>query len=259
LALDDLTRAADLFRPIHDAQTRGRLGRWRCRHCWPMTLCTIAAQKLSARAGHPNLFIKIRHKEGLPAIEEAILPVCGQRDTAVFPRAIRCRRRAYCVASNGASPPDLSPGWLRGSMFISRWMWPWRQGSEDVETTGLASHCRRIYQAYLELLNAPRSQRRIMPAPAATPAVASTGTKDPKAPTFSTQSALLAVHGEHDARGDVESLADHGEIAGHGRRRGDCEKVLAEFAKAPSTWMPWRATSGRGGEVVCEILTNCWR
>jgi len=38
LALDDLMRAADLFRPVHD-RTNGVDGgfRWRCRHCWRMT------------------------------------------------------------------------------------------------------------------------------------------------------------------------------------------------------------------------------
>src|SRR2546426_4287740 len=76
LALEDLTRAADLFRPIWD-RTRGVEG-WVSLEVSPLlahdTASTLAAAKeLHARAGRPNLLIKIPGtKEGLPAIEEAI-------------------------------------------------------------------------------------------------------------------------------------------------------------------------------------------
>ena len=76
LALDDLTRAADLFRPIYD-RTNGVDG-WVSLEVSPLlahdTSGTIkAAKELSQRAGRPNLFIKIPGtKEGLPAIEESI-------------------------------------------------------------------------------------------------------------------------------------------------------------------------------------------
>src|SRR4029453_1428387 len=76
LALADLTRAADLFRPVWD-RTRGVDG-WvslevspPLAHDPPSPLA--AAKALHARAGRPNLLIKIPGtKEGLPAIEEAI-------------------------------------------------------------------------------------------------------------------------------------------------------------------------------------------
>src|SRR5438093_2535495 len=76
LALEDLTRAADMFRPIYD-RTNGVDG-WVSLEVSPLlahdTASTIAAAKeLHSRAGRPNLFIKIPGtKEGLPAIEEAI-------------------------------------------------------------------------------------------------------------------------------------------------------------------------------------------
>src|SRR5581483_6999908 len=62
LALDDLTRAADLFRPIYD-QTKGVDG-WVSLEVSPLlaynTATTLAAAKdLHARAARPNLFIKI--------------------------------------------------------------------------------------------------------------------------------------------------------------------------------------------------------
>jgi transaldolase len=73
LALDDLTRAADLFGPVHE-RTNGVDG-WVSLEVSPLlahdTTRTIAAAKeLSARSGRPNLFIKIPGTpEGLPAIE----------------------------------------------------------------------------------------------------------------------------------------------------------------------------------------------
>src|SRR5215831_12873621 len=76
LALEDLTRAADLFRPIWE-KTNSVDG-WVALEVSPLlahdTASTLAAAKeLHARAKRPNLFIKIPGaKEGLPAIEEAI-------------------------------------------------------------------------------------------------------------------------------------------------------------------------------------------
>ena len=76
LAFDDVTRAADLFRPIHDRTNT--VDGWVSLEVSPLlahdTASTLAAAKdLHARAGRPNLFIKIPGtKEGLPAIEGAI-------------------------------------------------------------------------------------------------------------------------------------------------------------------------------------------
>src|SRR5215467_7797106 len=76
LALEDLTRAADLFRPIHD-RTNGLDG-WVSLEVSPLlahnTASTLAeAKQLFARANRKNLLIKIPGtREGLPAIEEAI-------------------------------------------------------------------------------------------------------------------------------------------------------------------------------------------
>ena len=76
LALEDITRAADLFRPIWE-RTRGVDG-WVSLEVSPLlahdTASTLAAAKaLHARAARENLFIKIPGTpEGLPAIEEAI-------------------------------------------------------------------------------------------------------------------------------------------------------------------------------------------
>ena len=83
LAIEDLVRAAELLRPIHD-RTNGVDG-WVSLEVSPLlahdTVTTLAAARdLLVRAACPNLFIKIPGtKEGLPAIEEAIF--AGVRST----------------------------------------------------------------------------------------------------------------------------------------------------------------------------------
>src|ERR1700722_2492240 len=90
LALDDITRAADLFRPIYE-RTNGVDG-WVSLEVSPLlaydTASTLtAAKELFSRAGRPNLFIKIPGtKEGLPAIEEAIFAGIPINVTLLFSR-----------------------------------------------------------------------------------------------------------------------------------------------------------------------------
>jgi transaldolase len=76
IALEDITQAADLFRPIHERTAY--VDGWVSLEVSPVlahdTKTTIVeAKDLHRRAGRPNLFIKIPGtKEGLPAIEETI-------------------------------------------------------------------------------------------------------------------------------------------------------------------------------------------
>src|SRR5262249_10573572 len=90
LAIEDLTRAADLFRPIHE-RTNGVDG-WVSLEGSP-TLASdpsstvAAARDLHARAARPNLFIKIPGTdEGIPAIEEAIFAGVPVNVTLLFSR-----------------------------------------------------------------------------------------------------------------------------------------------------------------------------
>src|SRR5439155_16045587 len=90
LALEDLTRAADLFRPIHDATNR--VDGWVSLEVSPKlaydTASSIAeAKELYARAARPNLFIKIPGTDdGIPAIEEAIFAGVPVNVTLLFSR-----------------------------------------------------------------------------------------------------------------------------------------------------------------------------
>src|SRR5262249_53508626 len=90
LALEDITRAADLFWPVFQ-RTNGVDG-WVSLEVSPMiahdTASTIAAAKqLHGRAGRRNLFIKIPGTaEGLPAIEEVIFAGIPVNVTLLFSR-----------------------------------------------------------------------------------------------------------------------------------------------------------------------------
>src|SRR3989441_6317372 len=127
LALEDLTRAADLFRPIWD-RTRGVDG-WVSLEVSPLlahdTGSTLAAAKtLHARAGRPNLLIKIPGtKEGLPAIEEAIFAGIPINVTLLFSSeqylaaADAFMRGIQRRVAAGLQPEIGSVA----SVFISRW------------------------------------------------------------------------------------------------------------------------------------------
>src|SRR6516164_11517120 len=127
LALEDLTQAADLFRPIWD-QTNGVDG-WVSLEVSPLlahdTASTLAAAKeLHARAERPNVFIKIPGtQEGLPAIEEAIFAGVPINVTLLFSRehyvlaAEAFLRGIERRAAAGLKPRVGSVA----SVFISRW------------------------------------------------------------------------------------------------------------------------------------------
>jgi transaldolase len=126
LALEDLRRAADLFRPVFD-RTNGVDG-WVSLEVSPLlahdTASTLAAAKsLHTRAGRPNLLIKIPGtKEGLPAIEESVSPVCRSMSRYYFHASTTSQQpRPICAGSSDASMPDFNPisgPWLRSSLAV---------------------------------------------------------------------------------------------------------------------------------------------
>ncbi|PZR86643.1 MAG: transaldolase [Hyphomicrobiales bacterium] len=242
LALDDLNRASDLFRPAHD-RTNGVDG-WASLEVSPLlahdTASTIAAAKeLSARSGRPNLFIKIPGtKEGLPAIEEAIFAGVPINVTLLFSREqYVASAEAYLRGIERRIEAGLNPqvGSI-ASVFISRWdvavadkIPPNLRNRLGIAIAG------RTYKAYLELLNNPRWQRAYNAGARPQRLLwASTGTKDPNASDILYIKALASPFTVNTIpEKTLLALADHGEIgplmAGDG---GDCEKVLEQFAKA---------------------------
>jgi transaldolase len=213
LALEDLTRAADLFRPIWD-RTRGVDG-WVSLEVSPMlahdTASTLAAAKtLHARAGRPNLLIKIPGtKEGLPAIEEAIFAGVPINVTLLFSAAqYLAAADAFMRGIERRVAAGLSPeiGSV-ASVFISRW----DAAVKDRVPAALRNQlgiavAKRTYKAYRALLDSPRWQRVFNEGARAQRLLwASTGTKDPSASDILYIRSLAgAIHGEHDARGHLE-------------------------------------------------------
>ena len=128
LALEDLTRAADLFRPIYDRTSTAWTGgcRWKYRRCWRTTRRPPSRRPktLYARAGRPNLLIKIPGtKEGLPAIEEAIFAGIPVNVTLLFSREqYVAAAEAFLRGIERRIDAGLNPNvGSVASVFISRW------------------------------------------------------------------------------------------------------------------------------------------
>jgi len=242
LALEDITRAADLFRPVYD-QTDGVDG-WVSLEVSPLlaydTASTLAAAKdLHGRAGRLNLFIKIPGTQaGLPAIEEAIFAGIPINVTLLFSREhYVSAAEAFLRGIERRIDAGLKPGvGSVASVFISRWDSAVMGKVPDSlrDQLGIAI-AKRTYKAYRQLLASPRWQR-VFNAGARPQRLlwASTGTKDPKASDVLYIKALAAPLTVNTMpQGTLKALADHGELGtilpADG---GDCEEVLAQFAKA---------------------------
>ena len=242
LALADITRAADLFRPIYD-RTNGVDG-WVSLEVSPLlaydTASTLREVKdLSARGARPNLFIKIPGtKEGLPAIEEAIFAGLPVNVTLLFSREhYAAAAEAFLRGIERRMDAGLNPNvGSVASVFISRWDVAVMTRVPDAmkDQLGIAI-AKRTYKACRSLLSSARWQR-VYNAGARPQRLlwASTGTKDPKASDILYIKALAApftVNTMPDAT--LKALAEHTDIGTPlPADGGDCEEVLSKFAKA---------------------------
>jgi transaldolase len=242
LALDDLTKAADLFRPIHE-KTNGVDG-WVSLEVSPLlahdTGKTLAgAVELHARAARPNLFIKIPGtKEGLPAIEEAIFKGVPINVTLLFSREhYLAAADAFLKGIERRMEAGLNPSVDSvASVFVSRWDAAVSAKVPEAlhNRLGIAI-AMRTYKAARGLLGSPRWQR-IYNAGARPQRLlwASTGTKDPAASDVLYIKALAAPFTVNTMpEATLKALAEHHELGSIlPADGGDCEEVLAEFAKA---------------------------
>jgi len=242
LALEDLTRAADLFHPAHTA-THGVDG-WVSLEVSPKlaydTARTVAAaRELHARAGRPNLFIKIPGTpEGVPAIEEAIFAGVPVNVTLLFScEQYVAAAEAYLRGIERRLAAGLDPAVASvASLFISRWdaAIAGKVPADLDHRLGIAV-ARRTYRAYRALLDSDRWLRLLNRGARAQRLLwASTGTKDPKAPDTLYVTALAAPHTINTLpEKTLHALADHGEVgdmmAADG---GDAEQTLARFRAA---------------------------
>jgi transaldolase len=242
LALEDLTRAADIFRPIYD-RTNGVDG-WVSLEVSPLlaydAASTLAAAKeLYTRAGRPNLFIKIPGtKEGLPAIEEAIFAGVPINVTLLFSRehylaAAEAFLRGIERRIDAGLKPDVASV---ASVFVSRWDTAVAgKVPPDLRSRLGIAMAQRTYKAYRCLLSSPRWQRSYNSGARPQRLLwASTGTKDPAASDVLYVKSLAAPFTVNTMpEGTLKALADHGDITTLLQADGgDCEEVLARTTKA---------------------------
>jgi transaldolase len=242
LALEDLTRAADLFRPIHGST--GGVDGWVSLEVSPLladdSAGTVkAAAQLHSRAQRPNLFIKIPGtRAGITAIEETIFAGVPVNVTLLFSREqYVAAAEAYMrgIERRIAAGRDPRVGSV-ASIFVSRWDVAIKDkvSLELRNRLGIAI-AQRTYKAYRDLLASSRCQK--LAASGARPQHllwASTGTKDPAAPDTLYVEALAAPDTINTMpEKTLLALADHGKVKGAMRfDGGDAEAVLAEFTRA---------------------------
>ena len=242
LALDDLRRAADLFRPIFD-KTQGVDG-WVSMEVSPLlaadTAGTIAAAKQIHEQGQrDNLYVKIPGTpEGIPAIEEAIAAGIPINVTLLFStEQYLAAAEAYLRGierriKEGKNPRVSSVA----SLFISRWdVAANKQLPENQHNRLGIAIGQQAYVAYRELLASPR-WKALEKAGAMPQRLlwASTGTKDPSAPDGLYVAALAAPDTVDTVpEKTLLAFADHGEVKGAMALDGaDHKAVLAELKKA---------------------------
>jgi transaldolase len=242
LALDDLTRAADLFRPIHD-RTNGVDG-WVSLEVSPLlahdTKKTVSAAKaLSQRGQRPNLFIKIPGtKEGLPAIEEAIAAGVPINVTLLFSRdQYVAAAEAFLRGIERRLDAGLSPTVDSvASIFVSRWdVAVADKVPEPLRNLLGIAMAKRTYRSYRALLNSPQWERAYNAGVRPQRLLwASTGTKDPDASDVLYVKALAAPFTVNTMpEKTLKALAEHGDVGTIlPTDGGDCEDVLARFTAA---------------------------
>jgi transaldolase len=198
-----------------------------------------AAKTLHARAGRPNLLIKIPGtKEGLPAIEEAIFAGVPINVALLFSREqYLAAAEAFMRGIERRVAAGLSPevGSV-ASVFISRWDAAIKSRVPEALRNQLGiAIAKRTYKAYRDLLDSPRWQRAFNAGARPQRLLwASTGTKDPAASDILYVRALAAPFTVNTMpEGTLKALADHGALGEMlPADGGDGEKVLAMFANA---------------------------
>jgi transaldolase len=242
LALEDLRRAADLFRPEFDRS--GGVDGWVSMEVSPLlannTQSTIdAALRIHKQANRPNLYVKIPGTPaGVPAIEEAIFAGVPINVTLLFSREQYLKvAEAYMRALERRIAAGLDPKINSvASVFVSRWdrAVADKVPQELVNRLGIAI-MQRTYRAHCELIaskrwkdleaKGARKQRMLW---------ASTGTKDPKAPAGLYVEALAAPETiDTMPEKTLMSFAQGGSLKGvMSKDGGDAEEILGRFARA---------------------------
>jgi transaldolase len=189
LALEDLRRAADLFRPVFERT--GGIDGWVSMEVSPLladdTRATVeAARNIHRIANRPNLYIKIPGTPaGVPAIEAAIFAGVPVNVTLLFSREqYLAVADAYMRAIERRLAAGLDPRVSSvASLFVSRWdRAVANRVPRDLRNRLGIAIAMRTYRAQCELL-AEKRWRALAAAGAVKQRLlwASTGSKDPQA------------------------------------------------------------------------------
>jgi transaldolase len=241
IALEDITAAADLFRPAHHHS--GGMDGFVSLEVSPTladdTDATIAeAKRLHAAAGRPNVFIKVPGTAaGLKAIEELIFAGVPINVTLLFSREHYVGASyAYLLGLErrvaAGRKPDVASV---ASLFVSRWDGATPQLPEGLrDQLGIAIG-KRTYKAYRELLGSARWYQ--LAAKGARPQRllwASTGTKSKTLPDTYYVEALAAPQTVNTMpEATLLACADHGTVGETlPADGGDAEQVLARIGAA---------------------------
>jgi transaldolase len=242
LALEDLRRAADLFRPVFDATEQ--IDGWVSMEVSPLLAADTAgsiqaAKKIHEQAARDNLFVKIPGTpEGVPAIEEAIFLGIPINVTLLFSRAqYLTAAEAYLRGIERRIEAGCDPrvGSV-ASLFISRWdVASNKQLPKELHNQLGIAVGQQTYRAYRELLGSPR-WRRLAAAGAHPQRLlwASTGSKDPSASDTLYINAFAAPDTINTMpEKTLQAFAEHGKLQGvMATDGGDAEATLAHIAKA---------------------------
>ena len=241
LALEDLTQAADLFRPTHVA-TDGIDG-WVSLEVSPLladdTAGTIrAAAQLNAKAQRVNLFIKIPGTvAGIPAIEQSIAAGIPINVTLLFSREhYLAAAEAYMNGLERRIAVGLGPDVASvASLFVSRWDVAIADKVQGVLQNRLGiAIAMRTYKAYCDVLASPRWLK--LAAAGARPQRllwASTGVKNPGVPDTLYLNALAAPNTVNTIpEKTLLAFAEHGRVGDVlPPDEGYAEALLAEFSR----------------------------
>ena len=222
LAIDDLQRAADLFRPVFERT--GRVDGCVSLEVSPLladdTAATVAqAAELFERTDRPNLMIKIPGTPaGLPAITETIASGIPVNVTLLFSvEQYRAQAEAWLQGLERRLAAGESVEGIPSvaSIFVSRWdVAANAQLPESLHNRLGIAVCARAYAVYRDLLESERFQKLADAGASAQRLLfASTSTKDPAQPDTQYVEALAAPDTVNTMpQPTLVAFADHGEV-----------------------------------------------
>ena len=240
LAIDDLGKAADLFRPTY-VRTNGVDG-FVSLEVSPLLAhdadTTIRdAARLHATAGRPNLYIKIPGTpDGLKAIEATIFAGVPVNVTLLFDAdQYVAAAEAYTRGIERRLEAGLNPLVPSvASVFISRWDGAMGELPPKLHLQLGLAMARRTYVAYRQMLDGDRWQRLMNEGARPQRLLwASTGTKDPNASDVYYIEALASPFTVNTMPEEtLLAFAEHGTVSATLSAKADPrdEKLLAGFA-----------------------------